>query len=153
MAKNDKIKLSPKYGLNPSISVCFWCGKDKNELVLPGHIKKKNEKNSDIEAPHRAVWDYDPCPVCQSYMDKGITLIGASVDPVGENPEIQKGIYPTGKWMVITENMTRKIFHANVAKEAISARKAFCPNDVLDFITKKYKEDTGEDAPNLDTAK
>lgn len=30
------IKLSPKYGVNPTIPVCFWCGKEKNEIALMG---------------------------------------------------------------------------------------------------------------------
>ena len=30
MAKS--IPLSPKHGLNPTIPVCAWCGKEKNEI-------------------------------------------------------------------------------------------------------------------------
>ena len=33
------IKISPKYGVNPTIPVCFWCGKQKNEIALMGHMK------------------------------------------------------------------------------------------------------------------
>ena len=32
------LKLSPKHGLNPTISVCFWCGEEKDESALLGHI-------------------------------------------------------------------------------------------------------------------
>ena len=32
MSKDD-IKLSPKHGLNPTMPVCFWCGKEKNEVA------------------------------------------------------------------------------------------------------------------------
>lgn len=32
--KNSGTKLSPKYGVNPTIPVCFWCGEDKNEVII-----------------------------------------------------------------------------------------------------------------------
>ena len=35
---NAGIKLSPKHGLNPTIPVCFWCGEERNEVALLGHI-------------------------------------------------------------------------------------------------------------------
>lgn len=28
-----EITLSPKYGVNPTIPVCFWCGEEKNACV------------------------------------------------------------------------------------------------------------------------
>ena len=40
------IKLSPKHGLNPTIATCFYCGKDKNELILAGKINKKRRRNA-----------------------------------------------------------------------------------------------------------
>lgn len=42
---SNSIRLSPKHGLNPSISVCFFCGEDKNEIILPGKLE------GDAEAP------------------------------------------------------------------------------------------------------
>lgn len=32
----SSIKVSPKYGVNPTIPVCFFCGKPKNEIALMG---------------------------------------------------------------------------------------------------------------------
>jgi hypothetical protein len=43
------IKLSPQHGVNPSIGVCFYCGEDSGEIILPGRLK------GDVEAPRRAV--------------------------------------------------------------------------------------------------
>lgn len=40
------IKISPKYGLNPTIPVCFWCGKQKNEIALMGRMSKKHERRN-----------------------------------------------------------------------------------------------------------
>lgn len=43
----SSIKLSPKHGVNPTIPVCFFCGKPKNEIALMGRMGGKE----DIEAP------------------------------------------------------------------------------------------------------
>ena len=59
---SKSIKISPKHGLNPSISTCFWCGKDKNEIILAGRIK------DDAEMPMHAVFDYEPCVECKDNM-------------------------------------------------------------------------------------
>ena len=34
----NAIKVSPKYGLNPTIPVCFWCGKERGEIALMGRM-------------------------------------------------------------------------------------------------------------------
>ena len=36
--END-ILLSPKYGVNPTMPVCFWCGEDRGEIALLGRIE------------------------------------------------------------------------------------------------------------------
>lgn len=43
----SSIKISPKHGVNPTIPVCFFCGKPKNEIALMGRMGGKE----DIEAP------------------------------------------------------------------------------------------------------
>lgn len=55
---NAGIKLSPKHGLNPTIPVCFWCGEERNEVALLGHIGD-GRKHEDFEAPMHMVIDYD----------------------------------------------------------------------------------------------
>jgi hypothetical protein len=55
----DDIILSDKYGVNPAIPVCYYCGKEKNMLILAGRLK------GDAEAPQKAVWDMEPCDACQ----------------------------------------------------------------------------------------
>ena len=49
MSKGD-IRLSKKYGVNPSIPICFWCGQEKNEIALLGHIGD-GRRGEDLEAP------------------------------------------------------------------------------------------------------
>ena len=73
---SENIKLSPKHGVNPTISICFYCGAEKNEIALLGKIGGKN----DLEAPRKTVLNYEPCEKCAEIMAKGITLIGVKTD-------------------------------------------------------------------------
>ena len=107
MGKND-IRLSKKYGLNPTIPICFWCGKEKNEIALLGRIGKRGE---DIEAPRSMILDYNPCDDCARTMERGVTIMEASDNPISEGQQqIQEGIYPTGKWCVIRQEAAGRIF-------------------------------------------
>ena len=58
------IKLSPKYGLNPSLLVCPICG-ESTAIAIHGRLKK------DVEAPH-SIKDVNLCDKCK---EKYITLI------------------------------------------------------------------------------
>ena len=49
---SNNIKLSEKYGMNPTIPVCFFCQEEKNEIALLGKLK------GDAEAPKIAIIDY-----------------------------------------------------------------------------------------------
>lgn len=69
MAK-DSIELSPKYGLNPTIKMCFYCGEESGEIAIMGRIRERGAdgrpvKNSDIEAPRQMLLDYQPCEKCK----------------------------------------------------------------------------------------
>ena len=96
MAKG--ITLSKEHGVNPCIPVCFWCGEDRNEIVLLGKLP------GDAEAPMKAILDFEPCEKCKSFMDQGITLIGVTtVQPENGIPSIGDGLYPSGAWSVLRE--------------------------------------------------
>ena len=51
---SNSIKISPKYGVNPSLINCFFCGESKG-IALMGKLK------NDAEAPKECVMDYEPC--------------------------------------------------------------------------------------------
>jgi hypothetical protein len=93
---SDNIKLHPKYGLNPSISVCFWCGGDTGEILLLGF-------NKDKEASRKTVASYEPCAKCKEQMAQGITLVEVEPRRGQQRPEIVPGGIPTGRWLVIKE--------------------------------------------------
>lgn len=114
------IEISPKHGLNPTIPVCFWCGKEKNEIALLGRIREKTtnrfganvtKRDSDIEAPRRMVLDYEPCDECKKMWDSGVAVLEVQETPIMPNqPEIQKGVYPTGRLVVVTVEGADRVF-------------------------------------------
>lgn len=117
---SNDIEISPNHGLNPTIPVCFWCGKDKNEIALLGRIRESTTnrfganitvKGSDLEAPSRMVLGYEPCDDCKRMWDSGIAVIEVQDCPVqAGQPEIQKGLYPTSRFAVITVEGANRVF-------------------------------------------
>ena len=63
------IRISPKHGVNPSMSRCYFCDGEKNELILTGMLP------GDAEAPREAVWNTEPCDQCKEYMKQGVIII------------------------------------------------------------------------------
>lgn len=116
------VRLSEKHGVNPTISTCFWCGKEKNEIVLCGKLP------GDKEAPMRAIINYEPCEECKAKMENGITMMEASSTPRNKNQApMQKGIYPTGRWVVVSEEA---ISNAEIIKQ----RKCFIDEETWEKI-------------------
>lgn len=130
MAKDKGIRLSKKYGVNPTIPVCFWCGKEKNEIALMGHIGD-GRKGEDIEAPKNMILDYEPCEVCRKNMGLGVTVMEVSYVPIREGfPPIQNNLYPTGRWCVIREEAADRIFGDNLNGQ----NKVFVDQDVYQMF-------------------
>lgn len=138
---SDSIKLSPKHGLNPTIPICFWCGKDKNEVALMGKINKK-----DSEAPRRLIINYDPCDKCKELFDKGIHVIGVTEEPIvkGMFPIINDGkvtLYPTGSMFVATKEWAEDFLKANnqegMIEEVLKKKTLIMPDA---FVTEVVKE-------------
>ena len=104
------IKLSPKYGVNPTIPVCFWCGRERGEIVLMGRIGD-GRKNEDFEAPKHMVLDFEPCDECKKGMERGFTVMEATGAPNANNHmEMHRGVYPTGRFVVLTRAAANRIF-------------------------------------------
>lgn len=57
------------------------------------------------------ILDYEPCEECKENRKLGVTLMEVSERPVHEGfPEIQNGIYPTGRWCVIKHEAAERMF-------------------------------------------
>lgn len=146
------IEISPKHGLNPTIPVCFWCGKEKNEIALLGRIREKTtnrfganvtKRDSDIEAPSRMVIDYEPCDDCKKWWDSGVAVIEVQETPINpDQPEIQKGLYPTSRFVVMTVEGADRVFpqHAPWSK----GRRVLVDSEVFSHF---MQEDPSPDIP------
>lgn len=103
------IKISPKHGLNPTIPVCFWCGKNKNEIVLLGKLK------DDKEAPKNVVMDYEPCEKCAEMFSRGLHVIAATTSSIEDRPPLSKVgdnfVYPTGAHIVLKFDAARELLN------------------------------------------
>ena len=135
---SNGIKLSKKYGVNPTIPICFWCGEMKNEVALLGKLK------GDIEAPHSCILDYEPCDECKKNMSMGVTLIGTTEKPIREDlPPIRDNetetLYPTGQWLVVTKEAAKRYFSEVASEEEIeSAEKILVEQEFIDYLNKEF---------------
>lgn len=119
-----RINLHPKYGLNPTMPVCFWCGSDKGEIALLGSKYKG-------EAPPKMVLDYVPCAKCLEAQANGITCIEATTPDRTKNPPFAKEgsmsmTCPTGRWIVVTrEGFERLPVDEKLKAQIIERGKCF----------------------------
>ena len=114
MKKTKKsIRISKEHGLNPSIAVCFFCGKDKGIVAL-GALK------GDAKAPQRAMYDYKPCEECAKRMQQGTTVIEVVTHANGTAP-IMDGAWPTGRWCIIADDTAKELFKHKWRKKMLLA--------------------------------
>lgn len=123
--KDDGILLSEKHGLNPTIPLCFWCGKEKNEVALLGKLK------DDKEAPKNCLLDYEPCNECKKQFDLGIAIIEVVDYTVVDNMPlitIQDGIklYPTGRYIVVVTDAIDKLIADKALSEKVKKAGKLC---------------------------
>lgn len=123
MNKTDKgIRLSPKYGVNPMVTLCFYC-QESMDVALLGRLK------DDAEAPRQAVIDMEPYDKCAGYMEQGVILISVrDGDDETDNP------YRTGGWVVVIDEVIHRMIDEQVAEEIVKRRMAFVPDDAWDKI-------------------
>lgn len=133
--------MSKKYGVNPTIPLCFWCGKEKNEIALLGKLP------NDAEAPHFTwlVGDYEPCKACEELRKQGIDLIEVSDHPI-VHPKQPKwyGVYPTGHHIILKESGVRAVFKPETADRLCESRIGFMDQETYanlqNFIEKGESE-------------
>lgn len=106
MAKN--ITLSKEHGLNPTIGVCAWCGKETGEIALLGKLP------GDKEAPKYSFFDYNPCDECKQKWENAVICIEVTTTRPNDNrPPISihdgKELYPTMKYVGITPEAAERI--------------------------------------------
>lgn len=94
--KKDRIILSPKHGVNPSVTHCECCGKEIG-VALFGKLK------GDAEAPRDVAMGL--CNDCQKVVDaQGLLIIEVRDGETGNNP------YRTGRIVGITKDAKERMF-------------------------------------------
>ena len=98
------LRLHPEHGVNPTISMCFYCKGEKGEIVLMGRAYRG-------KAPMQMVMDYDPCEKCREQFDRGILFIEVNRSPnqEGQPPLYENGPYPTRNYWVLTAEAARRL--------------------------------------------
>lgn len=141
------VKLSPKHGVNPTMPICFFCGKPTGEIALLGKIDR-----ADSEAPHNMILNYEPCDECKKKFAMGVALIGTTNKCTDKRPPIQTSedgteLYPTGAWMVVTKEAAKRYFGEIVTEEEIeNTDRVLVEQEFLDFLNeqmKQFAEDEG----------
>lgn len=139
---SKSISLSKEYGVNPTIPICFWCEKDKNEIAMLGKLP------GDVEAPMR-MWipgDYEPCEECKKMWNEGVALIEAYENPVlNENQPPFHGAYPTGRLMVMSEEGVKKIFMPEMVKVLLEKRIGFMDSETINALNAIFIKMTNGD--------
>lgn len=142
------IRLSPKHGVNPAVPKCYYCWKDKNEVILPGRIDLRSGEK-DVEAPRNMVWDLHPCDECAKFMEQGVILISVRDDEeppalpplrpgasAHEKEERMRALmwnpYRTGGWIVMKDDSVRRIFGGvpDALSNILKKRYAFVQHSV-----------------------
>jgi len=101
--------------LDIRMDLCFWCGEPKGISIGKKLIScdKKWDNN-------KIVSDYEPCNKCKEQWDKGFVIIEASNEPNATNqPEIQEGVYPTGRMWVVKNDAAEEAFGKEKIKRGI----------------------------------
>lgn len=65
---SKRIRLSEKYGVNPTMLVCPVCGNETGEIALLGKLK------GDKEAP-KYMYGNHPCDECKKKFDEGYVAL------------------------------------------------------------------------------
>lgn len=131
------IPISQKHGVNPTMPVCFFCGEPTGEIALLGKLK------GDVEAPKHMILSYEPCDKCKKAFSQGILIIGVKNTPVikGQIPiQNEPALYPTGSYVLATEDFINRSFEPEMAKHVITFGKCLMEDDELAYLQKQYEK-------------
>lgn len=122
----SSLRLHPEYGVNPTLDICFWCGEPRGVLMLGF--------NNNRQASRTVVINYEPCSACKDKMSQGIVIVEAEETKPGVKPgfpEIQKGLSPTGRWLVMSEQGVRKFVAGDLLDTIMAKKKVLVSPDVF----------------------
>jgi len=134
----SSLKLDKDLKLNPVMTTCYVCCKEKKEILLLGKAasKIKDELGVDHLPSNIGIVDKTPCEECQKHMKEGIILLSVKEEKEqGEEPE------RTGGYWVITEQSFLEIV-GDPNNPVFKSRIAFISDEVVDELgLPKYEID------------
>lgn len=120
MSRKDNILLSKKFGLNPSLTICFYCGKETG-IALMGQIKTKD--CDDVEAPKTICNTLEPCDECKEKYKDYVLLV--------EKPSREEN--PTGRWVAVKKEALPEDYR--------NTPIAFMLSEDFNVIIKQFNQD------------
>jgi len=97
-----------------AIPVCYFCGRDKNEIIMNKILTPKYAKN--VKEAHGKVVDKEPCDECKKLMEQGVMLIKCG----DHSPDYRFGVY-----VVVKDEAIPKMFPPEYAEQALKMRAMF----------------------------
>jgi len=98
--------------LDVNMTTCFYCGEANGIAIGKKLISCENKWDT-----KKIFGDYEPCAECQEKFDKGFLIMECQDEPVSKGqPEIQKGVYPTGNYWLMKNEAAKEIFNEEVTK-------------------------------------
>lgn len=146
---SKSIPLSKKHGANPTMLICFWCGKEKG-IALMGKLK------GDAPAPPGVICDYDPCPECEAIFNQGIQVIGVTTEPIMKDmPPISHKddgtpLYPDTTYFVAREEYANQLYPDNpeAVESVLRTRRLLMPSEMVRKVIESNSEEDSEDESN-----
>ena len=126
------IILDEKYGVNPTMSNCFYCGKEK-DVILIGKANWKM-KESGLCSPdgemkrNIGVIDTEPCSECAKYMEDGIIIVSVKDGDTSDNP------YRTGRMVVVQEDFIQRSTDEPLTSDILKRRFTYMEDEVWNAI-------------------
>ena len=101
-------------GLGLAVPKCYFCGEDKNEIVMSRFLTPQCEER--VNNLHGKVIDTEPCDKCKEAIKKGVMLIKVKDD----DPD-----WRLGSLVVVKDDAINRIFPEEDAQKLIKARAGF----------------------------
>lgn len=132
----SSIRLHPKFGLNPKLEVCGYCGRGTGTILLPGAAVKTDERFM--------VGSKLPCEKCREERDavNGIWLLEGCEG--NHSKRKYDGIEPTFRMLVVTENFVKRFLAEEEAAQVLKVKGCWLDRVVFSDLFRQYQEMQGK---------
>lgn len=133
------IRLSNKHGVNPTVGVCMYCGREDGTIGLMGQLP------GDREADGYSIISDEPCDECKGYMEQGIMLcevVGTYTIKL-RNRRTKERPRPTGTLCVVSEDFIKRVIQPDELRDQILEKR-------MAFVTPEDWEAIGLPRENID---